>query len=87
MFKLQGNRQQSTKIQMLCMPLLLASQMHRLREGFSTSTVEMPHLLHPSSNCPYSPPAYASHQLAPHPFPETTSDQPYPNFVQDFAKS
>ena len=52
MFNLQGNRNQPTKIQMLCMPLLLASQVHQLREGLSTSPLEMPNLFHPFIQLP-----------------------------------
>ena len=52
MFKLQGIRQQSTKFQILCMPLLLASQMQRFREGFFTSPVEMPVLFQPFAQLP-----------------------------------
>ena len=52
MFKLQDDRLQPVKIQVLCMLLLLASQIYWLREGLSTSPVEMPLLFRPFTQLP-----------------------------------
>ena len=72
MFKFQGNSEQSTKNQMVCMPILLPSQMHWLREKLSTSPVEIPYLLFSLTQIPILMPTNPSNQLTPPPSHPTT---------------